>query len=203
MILKFRVCHACRRIEHAADHTTHPKLPAKRRDSSPSWGAAPISDLGEACVFPSAKHLPLPLQNPARRRPAQLLVRPIDRDVVDPFSPSQSPWWTVSTRRNPGAPCGSGRRRSPIAIPAGMVRVNSLARCRYPTLCRRNRRSRRGSNADAVRDLYRAEAGQGGLKRRPPRPAPPPPLRRALSPKGSHPAQVYPISGSFCIRNDS
>jgi hypothetical protein len=35
-------------------------------------------NLGQVCVLPSAKHLPLPLENPPRRRPAELLVCPID-----------------------------------------------------------------------------------------------------------------------------
>ena len=35
-------------------------------------------NLGQACVLPSAKHLPRPLENPPRRRTAELLVCPID-----------------------------------------------------------------------------------------------------------------------------
>src|ERR1039458_8905442 len=36
-----------------------------------------------------------------------------------PLAPSQSPWCTVSTRRNPGRPCGSGLPLSPIETGLG------------------------------------------------------------------------------------
>src|SRR5664279_1367256 len=38
-----------------------------------------------------------------------------------PLAAGRSPWCTVSTRRLPGWPCGSGRRRSPIVTAVGLV----------------------------------------------------------------------------------
>src|SRR3972149_2209363 len=44
-----------------------------------------------------------------------------------PFSPSRSPWWTVSIRICPGSPLGSGLARSPIGRTDGLVLVTPRA----------------------------------------------------------------------------
>ena len=45
-----------------------------------------------------------------------------------PFSPSFSPWSTVSTRRKPGRPLGRGLRRLPILICRARVFLNVVRR---------------------------------------------------------------------------
>ena len=41
--------------------------------------------------------------------------------MYTPFTRFRSPWCTVSTRRYPGSPFGSGALRSPIVLAAGRV----------------------------------------------------------------------------------
>src|ERR1019366_6398801 len=67
--------------------------------------------------------------------PLRHLVHRID--VIHPLTPFQSPWCTVSMRRKPGRPCGSGLRRSPMLMALGRVGSHFAASLRYPPLPRR------------------------------------------------------------------